>query len=229
MTNSKYIRPLGFLLFAQILFAGLIWQATANEAELPTRPSISYKANVSLSVGTITLLGTTWYTPDKERSELGFGGAKFKGKPSIHRRDKGLLFILNEANKTYFTQTLKPGSAQSSLINHKFTEQTKIGTDTIEGIKATKYRVKSDKRKNRQLIGHVWISKDNVLLRVDAQITAKGKTNSFKYALTNLVIGPQPAALFELPKGYRFAKPTVSELGLERRTPKAQNPESHKH
>ena len=50
--------------------------------------------------------------------------------------------------------------------------------------------------------GFMWMSKENIMVKMDAVSIEKGEKNRFKTELTNIKIGKQDPALFEIPPGF---------------------------
>ena len=50
--------------------------------------------------------------------------------------------------------------------------------------------------------GFWWMTKDNIMMKLDVISVDKGKKGRMKMELDNLKIGKQDAALFEVPSGY---------------------------
>ena len=167
----------------------------------------------------MSLSGTTWHTPDKERIDIGFGKGKIGGRPSIHRWDKGQSLMLNDANKSYFIRPLKKRGEQSVLIKHKFSERIKVGTETIDGEENHKIPCKFGQSERPQACRSNLDQQGSYFAAHRWQSNSSGKTSSFKYQLKIVARGPQPAALFEIPKGYRFAKPNFHGMGAKPRSP----------
>ena len=80
----------------------------------------------------------------------------------------------------------------------------------MDGIAATKFKVTFAENKNGRLSGLLWLSADNIILAIDGEVTAKGKSRPFKMSLANIRIGSQPDHLFEVPTGYSHAPPARS-------------------
>lgn len=61
--------------------------------------------------------------------------------------------------------------------------------------------------------GFMWMSKDNIMVKMDAVAIDKGSKNRFKSELTNIKIGKQDPALFEIPPGYQKMSMPGMDMG----------------
>ena len=91
-----------------------------------------------------------------------------------------------------------------------------VGHEIVNGIATTKYEV--DKAiPEGHLSGRLWLSGDGIPMRCDGSLTRKnGKVSTVHWELRHLSIGPQDAALFEVPAGYSKLPPEAAAtlLGL---------------
>ncbi len=75
----------------------------------------------------------------------------------------------------------------------------RLGREPVNGIAATKYRVATDAGDKTRMRGHMWVSDDGIPVRMDL-VTGQDR---IQMELRNLVVGAQPAELFEPPKDYQ--------------------------
>lgn len=97
-----------------------------------------------------------------------------------------------------------------------------VGREDIDGIATVKYAVDVAAPEGRAT-GSLWLSRDGIPMRADARFRAwDGKVTTLHWQLRHLRIGPQPAALFAVPHGYRLlpAAAVAPLLGL--RLPKTR-------
>jgi hypothetical protein len=83
-------------------------------------------------------------------------------------------------------------------------EQTTVGPDTVNGVKTTKSKIimKEKKPNGSKMGGFWWMTKDNIMMKLDVISVDKGRKDRMKMELDNLKIGKQDASLFEVPSGY---------------------------
>ena len=142
------------------------------------------------------------YTPTRERREMvmGRGGEKIL---MIMREDKKVAWTLMPADKMYIETNINQANSSTSPDASKYKmEHTVIGPDTINGISTTKSKVVMTGPKGEKMDGFMWLSKDNIMVKIDATASDKNKKTRFMTELSNLKIGKQDAKLFEIPAGY---------------------------
>jgi hypothetical protein len=102
-----------------------------------------------------------------------------------------------------------------------------VGHQDIDGIATTRYAVDVATSAGRAT-GSLWLSRDGIAMRCDAIFRARGgRVSTIHWALRHVRIGPQPAALFAVPRGYRLlpAEAVAPLLGL--RLPSPARREAH--
>lgn len=184
-------------------------------ADEQTRPTVEYQADVRIEAGSLVLSGPVQYAPDKERRTLMLQGTSIPARVMIIRRDKNVGWVLDKQSKSYFAVSLPsmPASESSSFSTSPI-EKIKIRSETIDGIEATKYRVKFTETKDGQLVGYIWLTPNNIALRFEGEFLHKGQPAPFRMNLTNLKIGPQPAEVFEVPKDFRLVPANHPTMGI---------------
>lgn len=177
------------------------------------RPRVEYQADLRIDSGHLVLSGPVHYTPDRERRTLTFEGSRVPARPMIIRRDRHVVWVLDPEHRSYYQLPL---SASNELISGALTESIEVGRESIDGREATRYRVRFAEAEGAGLVGHVWISADDIVLRVEGTTVDAGKNprRPFRLSLRNLKVGPQPPELFEVPKGFTPVAPSHPTLGI---------------
>lgn len=186
-----------FIFIATLLaFAGIAQAAT------PPKPQVEYSADSVLETADAKMQGHVNYTPTRERREMvmGRGGEKIF---MIMREDKKVAWTLMPADKMYIETNINQANSSTSPDASKYKmEHTVIGPDTINGISTTKSKIVMTGPKGEKMDGFMWLSKDNIMVKIDATASDKNKKTRFMTELSNLKIGKQDAKLFEIPAGY---------------------------
>jgi len=115
----------------------------------------------------------------------------------ISRMDKGVTWMLVPAQKIYMEQAIDPKNMQvtSEKVNGEVNRE-RLGAETINGIKADKYKVTYNVSGMEGTM-YQWIAPSlNMPLRTEAG------DGSWTVEYTNIKAGPQAASLFEIPAGY---------------------------
>lgn len=149
---------------------------------------------------------TKWFvTPVKSRAEMSPDAADPAGSVVvITRRDKGLAWTLFPTKKAYIERVLKEGELRR--LGERFKADLKVedlGEEQVLGHDCKKQRVRGEVElgsRKMKSVQTVWQCEDfDVPLRIEGGDGSRTKT-------TELQVGPQPDALFELPRGYRQAE-----------------------
>jgi hypothetical protein len=114
----------------------------------------------------------------------------------ITRMDQKTVWQLIPSQKLYMEQTFKPqntvpgaGPAPGEV------SRTLLGQETVNGYLCNKYRV-TVMTENHQESYLLWLSGSGLPVKVSDE---QGK---WWQEYKNITVGPQPASLFEIPKGY---------------------------
>jgi hypothetical protein len=170
-------------------------------ALLPAAKPTDYSTDmVMLTDGQVGQTLKLYVSGQKSRVE-GMTAGPLGSVIAIHRRDKGLTLALYPKSMEY---TEKPVSASQSSgkpdlssLDLGAMKKENLGKETVLGYACTKMRVTFGNMPNgRPLTGTIWVA-DSLELPIRLDFMGIVQENR------NLKIGPQPAALFEIPAGYR--------------------------
>ena len=166
-----------------------------DAAALPV-PTVEYSADRTIETSQGTFEGKVYATKDKERTETSMQGMD---SVMIVRKDQQLGWMLMPAQRMYqkldFQQAQKQSGSQPNDV-----EITEVGSDSIEGIAATKYKMIM---KDGSAGGFLWITPEGITVKMDMLSKDGRDKNRTTVTLKNLVIGPQDAALFDPPADYK--------------------------
>lgn len=181
------------ILFAvmSISFSGAVLAAEA--------PKVEYSADSSMEMESGAMKGHVYSAPGKERREMEQGGKKMI---TIMRRDKKVVWMLMPEQKMYMESPMNDSNPQPGNTPSFKIEQTVVGPDTVNGIKTTKGKVIMTDSKGAKMGGFMWTTADGIAVKTDVLAMDKGSKMRMKSELTNLKVGPQDPALFEIPAGY---------------------------
>lgn len=168
-------------------------------------PTVEYSADRIIESEAGTFTGKVYSAKDKERSEIQTNGMQMV---MILRKDKQLGYMLMPAQRMYQQLDFSTAQKQSGGPDTEGVEITKVGTESIEGHSATKYRMVL---KDGTAGGFMWITDDGIPVKMD-MLSKSGKDKSrTTVTLTNLKIGAQDPQLFEVPADYK-ALPRMPNL-----------------
>ena len=166
-------------------------------------PKVSYSATRVMTTAQGSIEQQVQATPDKSRSTTEMGGQQ---SITIVRNDLGVVWMVLPGGM-YIESSLDDaeGLAQSGASGPetmRFTERRKVGVETVNGYRATKYKVAGEQPGDGRMDGFFWITDEQIPVRMDMDMTMdSGEKMSMRMELKNLVLAPQPASLFELPPG----------------------------
>jgi hypothetical protein len=163
--------------------------------------NVEYSADWSMETADSAVKGKIYQAPNKERREMSDGGEKMI---MIMRRDKKMAWSLMPSESMYMEMKLSDPKVSKDDLSNYDVEQTMVGPETINGVKTTKSKIimKEKKPNGAKMGGFWWMTKENIMMKLDVISVDKGKKDRMKMELDNLKIGKQDASLFEVPSGY---------------------------
>ena len=198
-----------------VVALALIAATTATAAETLAPPSVAYRADMRIQAGRLAMSGPIHITPKMERRSLKLNGTSVPARIIILRRDKGVGWVVDASTRSYYRVPMaRTATTPTQYLSGTLVEKTKLGGETIDGIKTTRYRVKFAAGKSGQLVGEIWITPQNIVMRFDGRIVGGKRETRFRLSLTKLKIGPQPAALFAPPKDYEAVPASHPTKGI---------------
>lgn len=162
-------------------------------------PKVEYSADSSMETAQGAMKGRVYSAPGKERREMNQGGQKMI---TILRQDKKVVWMLMPEQKMYMEMSTENKSHRPENISDYKIEQTVVGPETVNGVSATKSKVVMTDSKGHKMGGFMWTTSDKIVVRTDVIAMDKGSKMRMKNDLTNLKVGKQDPALFEIPAGY---------------------------
>jgi outer membrane lipoprotein-sorting protein len=162
-------------------------------------PKVEYAADSSMETAQGAMKGRVYAAPGKERREMNQGGQKMI---TIMRQDKKVTWMLMPEQKMYMEMAMDNKSHRSESISDYKIEQTVVGKETVNGVSATKSKVVMTDSKGAKMGGFMWSTPDKIAVKTDVIAMDKSSKMRMKMDLTNLKVGKQDPALFEIPAGY---------------------------
>ena len=180
--------------------------ASAATAAPPPALSTEYSANRRIESDQGVIEGSIAAAPGRERSEMRVSGMS---TVMILRSDRGLGWMLMPAQKMYMTMDFAKAAQQSGAAQNDQIDITEVGTETVEGQTATKYKMLM---KDGSGGGFIWVTAQGIPVKMDFLSKSGGEKSRMTVTLKNLQIGSQDAQNFELPSGYT-AMPNMGNFG----------------
>jgi hypothetical protein len=197
-----------------LLMVAAITMAGAAQAAKPTLPQVEYSADSVMETAEVSMKGHVNYAPSRERREMVTdGGDKMT---VIMRLDKKMAWTLMPAEKAYMEMSLDQASSQAKDDISKYKiEQAVVGPEILNGVHTTKSKIIMTGPKGQKMGGFMWVTNNKIMVKMDAIAIDKNDKMRFKTELTNLKVGKQDPALFEIPQGYTkmgMGMPSLSEM-----------------
>lgn len=202
--STKFIT----ILFGSVL-ASMAW---AGE------DTLSYSALEKMETGIMTITTRIYVSGKKQRRETQSGAGK---SIQIIRPDKGALWMLMPSQRMYMAMSMdgqgSPKNNKSSQLD--IMEKKKVGEETINGMKTTKYKIIARNADGSKFGGFVWVTKNGLTVKMDAISKSEGRKVRIRRTLSDIKLGRQDPSLFEVPAGYRkFSMGGMSDMMRQRRS-----------
>ncbi len=174
--------------------------------------AVEYAADYVLETAEGAFKGRLYATPNKERREMGAGS---DASIAITHRDRKLMYTLMPSDRIYVEAKLDEADGRGGDLGQYEVEQTVIGEETVNGVRATKSKVILKERppKTGKMGGFWWTTREGIVVKVDAVSVEKKSKDRLKMELTNLKVGPQDPRLFEVPAGYTKLDASMPDIG----------------
>jgi outer membrane lipoprotein-sorting protein len=211
MTMSTH-RMFVLTVVAVLLSGGIAWAAGGAPSQ---QPQAQYSADSSTETAEITFKEKVYVAAGKQRKEQDMGGST---QISIIRMDKGVMWMLMPDEKMYMEMSLQQAQSQDPGVDLSAyqMERTEAGQETINGHQATKYKIIMTSADGTKLGGFQWVVSPGIQIKLDALSKSENSKERIKMELTNLKIGKQDPALFEIPEGYtKMTMPSLPGMGMK--------------
>jgi hypothetical protein len=197
--EDKMKKILNFIVFVTVVSLSL----SAFAAEKMKEATVEYSADMVMDSGQGTFNSKTYHAlGGKDRQEMNVQGTT---SIIITRQDKKVAWTLMPAQKTYMEMSLEESAQKSGSanVNDCDMDMSSQGDETVNGVKANKSKVSMTCPDNVKYDGTMWVTKEGIMVKMDAVTVVEGNQAHVKIDLKNLKIGTQDPGLFEIPAGYQ--------------------------
>jgi hypothetical protein len=178
------------ILVGTLIFAASAKAATVGDADIP------YSATRIVTVNGKTYTGKVFHIPGQQRHDVDINGIPVRFILDI--ADRQAIVIL-PALESYIKFPLPPLLAE---LGRRRLDRKAVGEESIDGQLATKYRLDYTATDGTRGDGYLWLSRDNILLRIDGRILRRGhRPMAVAMRLSDLKLAAQDKNLFLIPKG----------------------------
>jgi hypothetical protein len=168
----------------------------AADARMLGDPSVPFSADRTLMVGDRSFTGKLYAIPGSQRHEQQIAGVD--QVIILHGKDARGWLVLPNLN-SYVEFWFTPAAAE---LNADDLLSSKLGEETVNGLRTTKYRIEHQAHDGTMTDGYVWLTHEGIPMRLDGTYRPAngGKPTSVHMELSNVRQGPQAAALFAIPQ-----------------------------
>lgn len=156
--------------------------------------STEYSAERTISSEMGDMQQKVFHSFGKERIEMQIEGMQ---TVMISRPDLGKFWNLMPMFEIYMEIDAAKASEMTGQVPDDMTIE-KVGTDTVNGIATTKYKMLM---KDKSAGGFIWLTAEHIPLQMDFISKEGSEKSRIKMSMSNLKLGKQDAVLFELPEG----------------------------
>ena len=199
------MRNLRSLILCLMLVPGAAGAATLGDAQ------IGFTADRTLVIDGRSYRGKIWTMPGRERHEQAIQAFR---TVFLLRADSPLGEVVLAQLKTIIQFAMPP---ELRILGASALKKHPVGQETVNAIATTKYAI-DETVPEGHAAGTLWLSRDGIPMRLAGSFTRQsGKVSTLRWELSHVKIGPQPAALFEAPKGFSKLPPEAVAplLGLK--------------
>jgi hypothetical protein len=179
-----------------------LWSAAPTSAANVLDLKTEYSAASAIQTPKGTQRGRVWRTPVALRHEMADDA---RGNTVIARLDRKLAWLLVPEQKLAIELGLDNFGLPAELLTGNGIKQTPVGQETIAGRRTTKVRVEraGTQNGNGRFDGHVWTTPEGIIMKVVGSGENQGRGGTVNMSFSDVKVGQQDPALFELPAGYR--------------------------
>ena len=185
------------------LFLSFAFTLLSSHSAFAFKPSnAEYSANVVFETKEGSFRTKVFNSASHERREMSESGANMI--TIINKESKTMYMLMPDEGMYMEISGSSPMASmapkQPEMDDYNF-EQTEVGKETINGVATTKYKMimTSKSKPDMKLGGFFWLSKEDILVKMDAMSVDKKSKDRIKIELTDLKIEKQNQSLFEIP------------------------------
>jgi hypothetical protein len=193
----------GMAVAALGMAVALSWAARAHAADLPGPTAdfsgvmvIRYPPSKPLTIRIA-------YTAQRVRREMKAFGTRFV---TIVDRTRDRTVMLFPDLKRYAVRPLDPDANDTVKKLARNADIERVGPDTVNGRATVKYKLQGRSPRGRNFNGYLWLTAENIMVRMKGKTVANGKTRHLTIEMRDLRVGAVDPSLFEIPSDYEKVK-----------------------
>ena len=179
---------------------GVAWAAGAEVALDLLDAPVAYRAVYRASDGKGVYGGKVWHEPGKERRDFDTSGG---GQSVLLRRDLDAAYLMKPSGKWYVAVGFHAALSLAGGLDSLSVVRQKMGQETVEGQKATRYHITADAKGGRGFVGDLWSLPSGIPIKVEGTETEpSGKITTVSLIQEHIVAGPVETGILDVPQGY---------------------------
>ena len=186
-------------LFMTMLLTAVFAVEPAVSAGMP-QTKVEYSADSQMESQGMFVASKVFHAENKDRVEM---KAQGMNNIMINRMDRKLAWVLMPEQKMYMETSLEEGKKKSNDLNDCQVEQQSLGSEVVNGVRATKNKIAMSCPDGLKYNGSMWVTKEGIMVKLDSVAKTDKGDIPFKMELKNLNIAKQDPYLFEIPAGYQ--------------------------
>lgn len=198
---NSYAGFAGWSGIAILVFLFFALNAGAAEIKPPQTPFSAYMT--FRSGNNLKMEGPLWYARGRERREISMQGRKIT---FITRSDRNAVYMIEPTQKMAMQMKMQPGMRYYDKGMMAELNPKRVGKERISGEDTVKYRVNSAKGSKDGFNGHMWVTGDGIVMKLEGKSLSRGQATSMAMHLKDVKRAPVAPSLFEIPPGYRVMK-----------------------
>jgi len=168
-------------------------------AERLKEVTVDYTADSVMEMDGMTVNSRVYHSGAMERMEQETDGAS---QIIILQSEKKLAWVLMPQMRMYMELTYDAIGAAAYDPNDMDYSLVDEGPDRVSGVKATRYAMSAVGKNGKKFKGYLWLTPENIMVRIEAESRSEGATERVTMELRNLRIGRVAPSLFEVPSDY---------------------------
>ncbi|MGE0714927.1 MAG: hypothetical protein AB7P02_05750 [Alphaproteobacteria bacterium] len=162
-------------------------------------PRAAYTADATITVGRRVISARLVAEGPRERREAVIEGVH--QTLLIDQRARTATLLMPGARMAIETDIRRvPGAGEA--LDMRWTTR-RVGAEPVSGVPAVRHRVDGRNARGDSLAGFVWLTAENIPVRVDLEFRSGRRRTTIRQELRNLRVGPVDRALLVVPAGYR--------------------------
>ena len=206
----RFLMPLAIAICTLCLGETGLHAAPVGISEL-LDAKIDYTADFYLISDQGRFQGSVIHAPGRERRDYDTSGGR---QGLLLRRDIDQAAVLWPERKWYVSTTFQAVADLVGGFDGVTVERKADGQERISGEMTTRYQISGGSAGGGRFHGHMWFTKDGILMKMLGKVTFNGREIPVETALSNVLRVKADGSAFVLPSDFTGVPLDISKLGL---------------